>query len=80
MTVIATLITRRATVHASDLLTTIVRGGQSVPTNWKLTKIVGVPALRGVMSYWGLAEVRERNDTVLWSAIDGMRQQAGREL
>jgi len=77
MTIIATLITRRATVHASDSLLTISRNGMADAINWEQTKIIGVPAWRGAMSYWGLAEVRDQNDVVLWSVLGWLRHQAG---
>jgi len=77
MTIIATLITRRATVHASDSLLTISRNGMVDAINWEQTKIIGVPAWRGAMSYWGLAEVRDQNDVVLWSVFGWLRDQAG---
>ena len=74
MTVISTLITSAGTVHATDsLLTNLLADGRCEPVEWAQTKIIPVPAWRGAMSYWGLAQIEGR-----WSTLDWLRNEAAR--
>jgi hypothetical protein len=71
MTVIATLITRRGTIHVTDsLITQRQQDGTYEALEWKNTKIVPVTAWRGAMSYWGLASVGGQ-----WTLLDWLREQ-----
>jgi len=58
MTVITTLFAARHTVHVTDSLITSRRmDGTKEPLEWEKTKIVPVPAFRGAVVYWGLAQL-----------------------
>lgn len=73
MTVISTLITRVCTAHASDsFLTRLSVGGCRELIESQQSKLVRVPAWRGVMGYWGLAEYGPD-----WRTIDWLRHEAG---
>lgn len=72
MTVIASLITRRCTVHATDsLLTEKQQNGTLKALEWGKTKIIPVTAWRGAMSYWGLASVEGQ-----WNILDWLKDKA----
>jgi hypothetical protein len=71
MSVISTLITRTATIHATDSLITRLCNGQREVIEWEKTKVIPVPAWRGAMSYWGFAEVEGQ-----WSTLNWLRIQA----
>lgn len=74
MSVISTIITSMATVHATDsLLTKLSSNGDREPLEWQNTKIIPVPAWRGAMSYWGFALIEQR-----WSTLDWLQEQAER--
>ena len=74
MTVISTLITSAGTVHATDsLLTNLMADGRREPVEWTQTKIIPVPAWRGAMSYWGLAQIEGR-----WSTLGWLRNEAAK--
>jgi len=74
MSVITTLITRTATIHATDsLVTQLQPDGKRKVLKSEETKIVRVDHFRGAMSYWGLAEIDGR-----WSTLKWLRDQAGR--
>jgi hypothetical protein len=72
MSVIATLITRHYTVHATDSFLTLLEphGNRQVVEKQK-TKIVRVPAWRGAMAYWGLARQEPG-----WNTMNWLRQRA----
>lgn len=74
MTVVSTIITRHYTAHASDSFLTVRRpdGGRAVVEDQQ-SKLVRVPAWRGVMGYWGLA--RHEGD---WQTLEWLRTQANR--
>ncbi len=75
MTVIATVISRICTAHASDSLITRKRtGGKHEILDYETTKIVHVRHWVGAMAYWGLA-VHEPHK---WSTLDWLRQQANK--
>jgi hypothetical protein len=67
MTVVATVITRHFTAHASDSFLTVVRPNQMLEVvNSSATKLVRVPAWRGVIAYWGLSRRGDDWDTLAW--------------
>ena len=73
MTVVATIISRHATAHASDsFITSLTRGGNRHIEEARRTKIVAVPHWRGIMAYYGLAQVSARK----WSTLNWLRAQA----
>ncbi len=74
MTVISTVISQYCTAHASDSLITEPKksGGYKI-TESERSKIIEVRALKGIMSYWGLAESKYYN----WSTYDWLNAQAG---
>ncbi len=72
MTVISTVITQYCTAHASDSLITSLRSdGRLEQREWKKSKLVAVPHWRGIIGYWGIAELGT------WSTIHWLRDQAG---
>jgi hypothetical protein len=74
MSVVTTLITRTATIHATDsLITQLQPNGKRKILESKATKIVRVDHFRGAMSYWGLAEMDGR-----WSTLKWLHDQASR--
>lgn len=74
MTVISTIITRHYTAHASDSFVTIRRpNGFLEVVEKQAPKLIRVPAWRGVMGYWGLAQHGDDWNTLAW-----LRGQAGR--
>lgn len=67
MTVIATLISKTCTVHASDsLLTAIQPNGGVRFVEWQETKIVQVRPWRGAIAYYGLAGWENGWQTLTW--------------
>lgn len=67
MTVIATIITKHFTAHASDsFITSRTAKGTSKVHESQETKIVSVPALRGAISYCGLAACPPDWSTLKW--------------
>ena len=73
MTVIATVITRYCTAHASDsLITELQDDGSRKQIESKKSKIVRVKHWRGAMAYYGLA----KHDGHDWSTFDWLKDQA----
>src|ERR1700690_2642988 len=73
MTVIATLITRHCTVHATDsFITRLKADGNREVLESQQSKIVTVRQFRGMMSYWGLATF----DQYSWSTYEWLGRQA----
>jgi hypothetical protein len=73
MTVISTIITRYYTAHASDsFLTKSHPGGKQEVIEKKKSKLVRVPAYRGVMGYWGLARYNG------WNTFDWLQERSNR--
>lgn len=72
MTVIATLITKFGTAHATDSRRMV--GSNIVESRERETKIIPVPRFRGAMSFYGLAEVGSFN-TLKW-----LRRQANQDV
>lgn len=72
MTVISTIITRHYTAHASDSFITVLRpdGSLDVVEDQK-SKLLQVPAWRGAMGYWGLAQ-----HVAGWNTLEWLRTQA----
>lgn len=72
MTVVAAVIARACTVHATDSFLTVLKpdGSRRVVESQE-TKIVAVPAWRGALAYWGLAGISSR-----WKTLDWLRSQA----
>ena len=67
MTVIATMITRSGTAHATDsLLTTRGMDGERVPVETEEAKVVAVRQFRGALAYWGYAGTGSGVRTVDW--------------
>lgn len=67
MTVIASMMTRSGTAHATDsLLTTRGPGGERVPVESQETKVVPVRHWRGALAYWGYAGDASGARTVDW--------------
>jgi hypothetical protein len=67
MTVVSTIITRHYTAHASDsFLTKCHSDGTREVVESQQSKLVKVPAFRGVMSYWGLASHEDGWNTFQW--------------
>src|SRR5436309_989055 len=64
MTVISTVITRHCTAHASDSFLTEFGTGRVREA--QQSKLVPVPAWRGVMGYWGLAWLDDGWNTYRW--------------
>lgn len=74
MTVVSTIITRHYTAHASDSFLTMCHpDGKREVVEDQQSKLVKVPAFRGVMSYWGLAS-REGG----WNTFQWLRDRAER--
>ena len=72
MTVIATLITRHCTVHATDsFITRLNADGNREILESQQSKIVAVRQFRGMMSYWGLATF----DQYKWSTYEWLGRQ-----
>jgi hypothetical protein len=76
MTVIATIITRNFTAHATDSFITTVRtdGSRDVVED-QASKLIRVPAWRGAMAYWGLARLGPDWNTKDW--LDTQARGAG---
>ena len=71
MTVVAALITRHSTAHATDSFLTIVKGdGNREIVEDQKPKVVSVKHWRGALTYWGLAQYGQ------WSTLDWLRRQA----
>jgi hypothetical protein len=71
MTVISTVITQYCTAQASDSLITSIRSdGRLVQKEWKESKLMAVPHWRGIIGYWGFAELGT------WSTIHWLRDRA----
>ncbi len=67
MTVVATLITKACTVHASDsLITSLLPGGTVQAEEWEASKLVPVRHFRGAMGYYGLAAYGDSWHTLTW--------------
>jgi hypothetical protein len=67
MTVIATMMTRSGTAHATDsLLTTRGPGGKRLPVESRETKVIPVRHFRGALAYWGYAGDDSGARTVDW--------------
>lgn len=67
MTVIATMIARSGTAHATDsLLTTRGAGGERVAVESEETKVIAVRHFRGALAYWGYAGSANGTRTVDW--------------
>jgi hypothetical protein len=65
MTVVAALITRRCTAHASDSYITAARtDGFLEVLESQATKLVRVPSWRGVIAYWGYAGGKPGGETL----------------
>ncbi len=72
MTVVACVISRRCTVHATDSLLTVQRGDGTIePQDWRHPKIVPVEAWSGAMAFWGLGSIEGH-----WSTHDWLSAQA----
>jgi len=67
MTVIASMVARSGTAHATDSLLTI-RGpnGDTVPIEQEETKVIPVQCFRGALAYWGYAGDLSGTRTVDW--------------
>jgi hypothetical protein len=75
MTVVAAIITRAATAHATDsLITEEQQDGTLRAQEWENPKVVRVDAFRGAMAYWGLATEKTRG----WSTLPWLERMAGR--
>lgn len=73
MTVISTVITQLGVIHATDsLITTLSSTGINAPVTWKGKKLIRVPSMKGIMSYWGLARI----DAQKWSTVNWLELQA----
>lgn len=73
MTVVATIVTRHHTAHASDSLLTVARPvGIVEVVEDEAPKLVRVPAWRGIIGYWGLAQ----HDPD-WNTLQWLRAKAG---
>jgi hypothetical protein len=67
MTVIATMIAKSGTAHATDsLLTTRGPGGTAVPVETQETKVVPAPRYYGVLAFWGYAGDAKGERTIDW--------------
>jgi hypothetical protein len=73
MTVVAAIMTRHCTAHASDSLLTRVRSGNLEVVDDKARKLVRVPAWRGVIAYWGFARDETGWSTFKWLADESKR-------
>jgi hypothetical protein len=72
MTVLSTIITRHYSAHASDSFLTVLRpSGLRDAVEDQASKLVRVPAWRGIIGQWGLA--RHGDD---WSTLNWLRHQA----
>lgn len=73
MTVITAFITRHCTVHATDsLIVEVAADGSRKPVETQRTKIVPVLALKGAMSYWGLASYAPAG----WQTMEWLKSRA----
>jgi hypothetical protein len=78
MTVIATIITKHCTAHASDsFLTEKGPTGEFEVIESEATKLVKVPKFSGIISFWGFASAKDPiSSKPLWNTLDWLRQQA----
>jgi hypothetical protein len=66
MTVVAAIVTRHCTAHASDSFLTQAIGGDLKVVESQATKLVRVERHRGVIAYWGLARHPQGWDALRW--------------
>lgn len=67
MTVIAAMIVRSGTAHATDsFLTTRGKDGKLLILEGRATKVIGVRTFRGALAYWGFAGERHGERTADW--------------
>jgi hypothetical protein len=72
MTVISTFVTHLGVIHATDsLITTLSSNGINNPITWRGKKLLKVPSMKGIMSYWGLARI----DAQKWSTVNWLERQ-----